>query len=374
MSQVLRPAKSSVFGFLSHCEQKGESIMKLYKCTLALLLGLAINTLICAEAQSATVKGAKPKASEVSIPNTRKISFISKVNGHRYSVTIALPFTPAPKEGYGVLYVLDGYWFSASATEAVRMLATSGVTVVGIGYPEDSTYTEKVRIERGPVPTALANLPISRSSPFLERIYDLTLPASDRDLATQTIAGTPQERSRNVGGLDDFLRIIETEIKPRVAALAPIDTTNQALFGASLGGLATLHALFVEPNAFRTFIIASPSIWWNNKEVLADEAKFDTTIRNGEARPRVLITVGSEEDTPVKLRPSWGINQTAYETYLRKVSMVQNAQALAARLNALRGGPGYTVEGCAVFDKEGHGEAAWSALARGIPFAFPANP
>src|SRR5262249_52552033 len=156
----------------------------------------------------------------------------------------------------------DGYWYFASATELARVAlsdSTSPVVVAGIGYPDDSAYLHHVLAQRGPMIPSLAGLPLARSVPFLEREYDLTLPASDEELKAQNASGEMPEKSRNVGGLDDFLKIIETEVKPRVAALVPVDRTKQVIFGQSLGGLAALHALFVEPSAFRTFLIASPS-------------------------------------------------------------------------------------------------------------------
>jgi pimeloyl-ACP methyl ester carboxylesterase len=207
---------------------------------------------------------------------------------------------------------------------------------------------------------------------ILALTYDLTLPASEEALANQVPIGSLKQNTENVGGLDEFLRTIETEVKPRVAALVPIDTTNQALFGHSLGGgLAVLHALFVEPNAFRTFIIASPSIWWNNRAVLGDEAKFAGDVSSGRASPRVLVTIGSEESTAPKVVPaSWGINRDDLVESLRKSAMVENAAALVRRLKAFPGGPGYRVADFALFDKESHAISPWSALARGISFAF----
>lgn len=310
------------------------------------------------------------QSAPLSIPNTRREQFVSKVNGHRYAISVALPFIATPAKGYAVLYVLDGYWYFASATEVVRVLGNpSSVVVVGIGYPDDMAYAKQVLAQRGPVPTYLASLPPSLSAPYLERTYDLTLPASDAELAAQTLAGTPKETSRNVGGLDDFLKVIEVDVKPRVAALTHIDATNQALFGHSFGGLAALHALFVEPHAFRSFIIASPSIAWSHKKVLAEEGRFAATVNGGQEQPRVLVTVGSEESTPEKFPASWGIDNVAADSYLRKLRMVENANELVRRLKELHGKPPYLVAG-AVFDKEGHSAAAWSALARGIPFAF----
>lgn len=336
---------------------------------LAVALAL-FGQMACADSgRVATANRAAP--AEISIPNTRRLGFVSKVNGHRYSISVALPFEPIPAKGYGVLYVLDGDSYFASATEAVRGHgnAPEGVVVVGIGYPQDAAFVQSVLKRRGPVPAAYRDLPAVRSMPTLERYYDLTLEASDAELAEQSMPGSAPLKSQDVGGLNDFLKTIETEVKPRVARLVRIDSTNQALFGHSLGGQAVLHALFVEPSAFRTFIAASPSIWWNNKQVLADEPKFAAAINAGSAQPRVLITVGSAESTPPTLPASWGMDSTAVETLIRKASLVENCRDLVVRLKALRGNPGFSLDE-AVFDEQGHAISAWPALARGIPFAF----
>ena len=74
------------------------------------------------------------------------------------------------------------------------------------------------------------------------------------------------------------------------SALVPVDATNQALYGHSLGGLAVVHALFTEPKAFRSFIASSPSLWWDGNAVLEDEAGFGAEVRAGKIAPRILIT------------------------------------------------------------------------------------
>jgi len=314
-------------------------------------------------------------AAQVAIANTLRMEFVSKINGHRYAINVAIPFNEPPSKGYAVLYVLDGYWYFASAADLVRLVQyPTGVVVVGIGYPEDSEYTKRVLTERGPSPSYFAGMPPSRSSPFLERAYDLTLPAKDAELAEQTMPGSPPYRSRDVGGLDDFLKIIETDVKPRVAASARINQADQALFGHSLGGLAALHALFVEPGAFHTFIISSPSIWWGNKKVLADERKFASTVNNGHAQPRVFISIGGEESTPVKLPAFWGIDAATATGFTRRYRMVENTRELVASLRSLPGAAGRTVQDDIVFDKVNHGEAAWMELARAIPRSFDSDP
>jgi hypothetical protein len=197
------------------------------------------------------------------------------------------------------------------------------------------------------------------------------LPATDRELESQREAIGTRLKSELVGHVDDYLKMIETELKPRIAEMVHINPKNQALFGDSLGGLATLHALLVEPGAFRTFIIGSPSIWWNNNEVLADEPKFAAAVTSGKASPRVIVTMGSEESTPPNPVPaSWKMTYAELTAILKNARMVENGRDFVAWLKTVHGGPGYVVADYKPFDDLDHGAASWAALARGIPFAF----
>lgn len=319
----------------------------------------------------AAVPSAQAAPAEVSIPNTRHLEFVSKLNGHRYAIDVALPSDPPPERGYRVLYVLDGNDYFASATEAVRVNGNApGVIVVGVGYPKDEAFTEGVLDRHRPLPPQAEAEPGFEAAKGIERQYDLSLPASEAVLAGQVLPGFPVMKPADVGGVDDFLKIIETEVKPRVAALAPVDKDEQVLFGHSLGGLAVIEALFTEPQAFRTFVAASPSIWWADNAVLAKEPAFRAKVAAGAAHPRVLITVGAEESRLPKLPPSMAAALPQLEKLVAKARMVGNACDLTARLKALPGTPPYEVADCAVFQAQGHNISPWPALGRAVSFAF----
>jgi len=306
----------------------------------------------------------------VLIERAVRFEFRSGVNQRSYSIAVGLPLVPLPKRGCPVLYVLDGDLYFGSALEAARVFAPE-VAVVGVGYPKDEPYIRGVLERHRHVPGYISDQPASRTVAYLERFYDLTLPASDEVLAGD-FDKTIQVRAGDVGGLDSFLEVLETEIKPRIAGMAPIDASNQAIFGHSAGGLAVLHALFVAPGAFRTFVAASPAIWWSRKAVLAGEAQFADAVRAGTATPRILITMGSEEETPdPKYAAKLGLDFTEEAARLRKHRMVENARELTARLQALRGSGAFEVADYALFPMQRHNIAAWPALGRAISFAFP---
>lgn len=268
-----------------------------------------------------------------------------------------------------MLYVLDGDWYFGSAVEAVRSNAPE-VVVVGIGYPEDEPYIESVLERHRPLPPRTKDESPFRLAAGFERMYDLTLPASDEVLA-RSFTQDARIRAADVGGLDAFLKVLETEIKPCIAAVAPLDGSNQVIFGHSLGGLAVLHALFVEPDAFRTFLAASPSVWWDGKALLKGERKFAEAVRTGIVTARVLITMGSEEQTAdPRIVGKWGLNFAEYEVLVREHRMVENARELTERLKALSAAGTFEVEEFAIFPKQHHAISVWPALGRAVSFAF----
>lgn len=296
----------------------------------------------------------------MTIPNSRAIDFVSAINGHRYRINIALPSKPPPPNGYAVLYVLDGTMYFGTATEAVRANANApDVVVVGIGYPQSDAFIADSEARWGAAPSDLAALNPMERARRRERTYDLTLPASEEQLDASPIPRIPSETAKTVGGADDLLRTIERDVKPRVEALLKVDSDRQVLFGHSLGGLVSLHALFTEPDAFRTFVVASPSIWWNHSAVLNDEPRFTAAIKSNLVAPRILITVGALEQTSEPEDSLYG--------------MVSNATALAGRLSALKALPGYEVT-LAVFPDQGHGISPWPAIGRAVEFAFQRSP
>jgi len=352
-------------------------MLKLHRAAAPTLLA-AVLSLNAAHAQ-APLPPATPVMghADVFVPDTRRIAFVSKVNGHAYSIDVAWPEAPPRPGGYPVIYVLDGNGYFASVVEAVRMNGNAPqAVVVGIGYPAAdpawrATYLAKMKFLPANLPTVqAAGMAIS-----LARVYDLTS-AADADSLKHAVASGVTATPADFGGVDDFLKTIETEVKPRVVALAAenhvkINTQDQTLFGHSLGGLAVVEALFTEPGAYRTFVAASPSIWFADRAVLAKEPAFDAAIAAGKATPRVLITVGADEENAARLPAALAARQAELAALLKKDRMVGNACDLAAHLQALHGAPGYDVADCAVFPHQEHGISVWPAIGRAVSFAFP---
>jgi predicted alpha/beta superfamily hydrolase len=310
----------------------------------------------------APAKGIAP--SEVVVPFSRRIDFTSSVNGQSYTLYVALPVAPPPKQGYAVIYVLDGVGYFGSALEAARGNDLP-IVVVGLLYPFDDPDFIAKTLKHAKRANGEVSLLEIEPAIQVTRTLDLTPPTPDAFMKAQKIPGFSAMKA---GGADAFLKVIEAEIKPRIHALLKVDAGNEALYGHSLGGLAVLRALFTEPSAFRTFVAASPSIWWNDKSVLEGEAGFAQKVVSGAVAPRILITVGGLEQTPAPLPPGTGMKQEDADAMTKSARMVDNAVELGARLAALKGAPGYEVE-TVVFADETHGSVEQAAVARAVNFA-----
>lgn len=270
-------------------------------------------------------------APTVALPDTRRVDLRSRADGRVYRVFVALPEGSPPPGGYRVLYVLDGNALFPVAALMARSQARRGAStgvrpgiVVGIGYPTDAPYDESARA------------------------FDYTPPAPGL--------------SRGFGGADAFLDFIEHELQPFVAREFPVDARHDALFGHSFGGLLVLHALFTRPGLFADYVAASPSIWWNDRYILKERDAFAARASAAMPEARVLITVGSHEQTPP---PGTSAERAAT---LRERRQVDAARELAAGLERLR--PAGLQSAFREFEGENHGSAALPALQRAVERAL----
>lgn len=257
----------------------------------------------------AILPAAAVNAGDVTLPGTTRFDLAARPDGGAYRIFVVRPDRPAPAAGYPVLYLLDANAVIGTAADALRARQDlEPAVIVGIGYPTDQPFDIPRRFHDFTPPTAAANLPAQIA---------------------------PGQRT---GGQTALLDFIEQQLKPRIERELPIDRRRQTLFGHSLGGLFALHVLFTRPQAFQSYVAASPSIWWNRESILAEEAARPG-ISNGPAR--LLLTVGARET---------------------RNRMRDNTAAMAARLDASR-----DIEvSFALLDQAGHGASLPLSLLRGL--------
>jgi uncharacterized protein len=143
---------------------------------------------------------------------------------------------------YPVLYLLDGDAHFHSVTGLIQILGTgvNGTFVV----PEM----------------------IVVAIPNTDRTRDLTPTHVDKGPD-----GKPAPAFRTTGGMPNFFTFIKSELIPRIESsyrAAPY----RMLVGHSLGGIATIDALYTMPETFNAYVAIDPSLWWDNR-VLLNRAK-----------------------------------------------------------------------------------------------------
>lgn len=292
----------------------------------------AVTALVLAAALAA------PSAADptpVVIPGAEQFDVRSKT-GLDYRVFVAAPKGKAPAGGRPVIYLTDGNGNFPTLLSAVRRQGpgdTSAV-VVGVGYPSDDPKTHNAR-----------------------RSLDLTPATSAEWLKGLPKGGPGVEKT---GGNDAFLTFLTDELRPLIRTRYATDPKRQALFGHSFGGLFALHVLFTRPDAFQTYLASSPSIWWNDRSVLAEEKAFAARHAGAGVNARLLLTAGTWEQAAGP-----GVTKERADI-LRDRRQVDNAREMAARLAAVKG---LRVE-FHEFADEDHGTVVLPAAGRGVRFAL----
>jgi uncharacterized protein len=93
-----------------------------------------------------------------------------------------------------------------------------------------------------------------------------------RDMTGPTQVEADRKIAPAVGGSAAFRGFIRSELMPAVAARYRT-TGETAIIGESLAGLFVVETLLLEPDLFDTYISFDPSLWWNQRELVATAAK-----------------------------------------------------------------------------------------------------
>jgi len=217
-------------------------------------------------------------------PNTAFWNATNPSKNVTYQIQLSWPFswgsspspsnftTPGNKTAL-TMYVLDGNAYGTTAAEAWHRRPPPAATnpdglVVSIGYPlTDSVY-------------ALTQRSIDFSPPLPPSFPQPQTPPS---------------------GADDFLAFISGTVRPwvRKRVFPSVTFKRDALYGHSFGGLFVVYALISKPEAFDTFLVASPSLYWNRGYIL-DEVS--NRVESLHSNPAVVISYGDLEQFPVRRR------------------------------------------------------------------------
>src|SRR5260221_13304501 len=99
------------------------------------------------------------------------------------------------------------------------------------------------------------------------------------------------DAKKKVGGrAGDYARFLLDEVKPAIDSRFRTDARDTAIGGSSLGGLIALHLGLTNPDVFRAIAALSPSVWWDNRQIVTTAGAFP-----GPRRPRVWLDTGGRE-------------------------------------------------------------------------------
>lgn len=159
-------------------------------------------------------------------------SLYSNVLHEIRNIRIILPkeYDPNSEKKYDVIYVLDG------ERVAVKISAIHGMTAEWKEIPEciivgvDNKYIDGItQRNRDLLPTNLERYPLS-------------------------------------GKADNFTKFFKKDLIPYINKKF-VTTNRRTLFGHSHAGTFSMYTLIKEPTLFNGYILADPSLWWDDKYV-----------------------------------------------------------------------------------------------------------
>jgi predicted alpha/beta superfamily hydrolase len=267
--------------------------------------------------------------------------------GEPLKISVAAPAMLPPDGPVSVLYVVDANLIFGIAAEIARAMPMVGAFpacyVVGIGY--DATYVDFLKL----------------------RTADLSPPVKDEARAKMGELGAMIGSERN-GGADVFLAFMADTLRREITARYPhTEGGSQMLFGHSLGGLFAAHALLTRADAFSSFLISSPSLWWDDFSIFEKLPSFRKQLATLPARPRVFVNVGGrEQDIPESVPAGTNLSLKEVEAHILASRMVDAAKEFADAL----GDAGLPEMRHIAFPHDDHLSVVPTAIQHGLRFAL----
>ncbi len=217
---------------------------------------------------------AQPTATPIAHTETLTLTS-AYADGYTYQLHVTLPEGyDESRDAYPVVYYLDGWLYAELMAGIYRVAHGTGrlqnLILVGLSVDGDRTTWARHRF-RDYTPTPYDT---TRSS------FDLTM-------------GEVSTRTDATGGAPAFYRFLVEEAIPTIEQRYRARPTDRGLIGHSFGGLFATWVLQHHPEVFTRVLVACPSLWWNQGELLGTEA-FNN-LASGATSHTVFLTVGGKE-------------------------------------------------------------------------------
>lgn len=259
------------------------------------------------------------------VHETRILAAPDPVSGRRYEIMVSLPddFAENPQLQRPVLVLADGGRAFPPLACIARTLVRENViaidpVIVGLSYALDEDLENSRRRDYTPAPRADSSLEYGGAEPYSKYLHDVVL--------------------------------------ARVEAEFHTDPAQRIFWGHSYGGLLGAYMLLTQPTMFQTWLLGSPSFWYEDGVIYSFEKSYARD--HNRLNARVLLYVGGAE--VARYDP-------ARRGYTR--DMVAGVQEFRARLQA-RKYEGLSVDATVLSGRD-HRSAARPGFEWAMRTAFP---
>ena len=221
---------------------------------LALLFALLLVPVFVLPSQASTEDECKHMTRILAVPDP--------VSGRRYVILVSLPddFTAKPDLKRPVLVLADGARAFPALACKVRTLARKNMigidpVIVGLSYALGEDLQDSRRRDYTPVPRADSTLVYGGAGPYGKYLQDVVLPRVEKSFNT--------------------------------------DPAQRIFWGHSYGALLGAYMMLTQPGVFQTWLLGSPSFWYEEGAIYGFEQTYAQNNRRLDAR--VLLYVGGKE-------------------------------------------------------------------------------
>ena len=240
--------------------------------------------------------------------------------GTEHALAVSTPFRYDALEAAPLILCLDGAWTAGTVRDATRIMSMSGeapeAVVAGLSFTDD-TMSAYLR---------------SRARWF-----------TPTEFVPPEVVGVKDIEASDTGDALLYLAFIRDQVLPQVQQDYRVSQTW--LVGHSFSGLFGLRVLFTSPKLFDNYLLASPSIWWDDRVMLDIEADYAAT--HDDLPARVFLSAGELEDA-----------------MMSDFAMCANVAEMSSRLSS-RGYPNLSISH-AIMATENHSSTIGAAMSRGV--------
>mgnify|MGYP000194575761 CR=1 FL=1 len=198
--------------------------------TLGLIFSL--NTALAQRSDDLTI----PKSTNLELPRIQVYPIEDTNNDRQYELFIKVPaaYHDSPHLRYPVIYYTDAVWH-VEMVSGITEYMMENVILVGISWQKDNAENQTEGREE-----------------FFSRF---------RDYSFQENEDPERQAKYQFGQADKHLNFIRKDVFHFVESHFRVDPDNRTYFGYSLGGLFGAYILMAQPDAFKNYILGSPSLW-----------------------------------------------------------------------------------------------------------------